>query len=293
MFSTLERGLHHRRGLVRKGSAFLLQIPKQFARFRAHPADYVASPPVLVNSIPKSGTHLLDQIIGAIPTMRNYGEFVSSMTSSFLYQRQSREYVCGELSSAAPNELIRAHVFFSEDAAAAIERQRFVHFFIYRDPRDVVISEALYYRRINRWHQLHQIFRDAPSDEAAILTAINGLQDDAFYFPHLGERIDNYAPWIKRPGVHSIRFEDLVSPAREERIRGMMEFYAAAAPNAGPVDELCRLALEAIDPTKSHTYRSGKSGGWRNTFTEEHRDAFKRVAGRQLVSLGYELDENW
>lgn len=287
------RGLHSQSGLVRKGSAFLLQAPKRIARRRAQPADFASSPPVLVNSIPKSGTHLLDQIVGAIPGVRNYGEFISSMTSSYRFRRQPAENASRRLQRSAPSELVRAHLFFSAEVAETIERQPFVHLFIYRDPRDVVVSEALYYRRINRWHRLHPIFRDAPSDEAAILMAINGLQDDAFYFPNLGERIDNYAPWINRPGVHSIRFEDLVSPAREERIRGMMEFYAAAAPDAAPVDELCRLALDAIDPTKSHTYRSGKSGGWRKTFTEEHRDAFKRVTGRQLVSLGYELDENW
>jgi hypothetical protein len=293
MQNFLMLGLHSQSGLVRKGSAFLLRAPKRLARRRAQPADYASSPPVLVNSIPKSGTHLLDQIVGAIPSTRNYGEFISSMTSSFRFQRQAPEHACRRLQGAVPSELVRAHLFYSDDVAATLQRLRFVHYFIYRDPRDVVVSEALYYRRINRWHRLHTLFRDAASDGEAILMAIKGLADQSFYFPDIGARLDHYSPWINQPAVHAIRFEDLISAERVERIRDLMTFYAASTHASAAIDDLCNRAVAAIAPAKSHTYRSGKSGGWRSAFTDEHREAFKQVASRQLISLGYETDEAW
>jgi hypothetical protein len=51
--------------------------------------------------------------------------------------------------------------------------------------------------------------------------------------------------------------------------------------------------VEAIQPKKSHTFRSGKTGGWREHFTEEHKTLFKEVAGELLVKLGYEKSNDW
>jgi hypothetical protein len=52
--------------------------------------------------------------------------------------------------------------------------------------------------------------------------------------------------------------------------------------------------LEAsINPRKSPTFRSGKTGEWRKYFTEEHKKIFKDVAGDLLIRLGYEQSNDW
>jgi hypothetical protein len=53
------------------------------------------------------------------------------------------------------------------------------------------------------------------------------------------------------------------------------------------------VLLEAIQPRKSHTFRSGKTGGWRGHFTDQHKKLFKDVAGDLLVRLGYEENNDW
>ena len=40
-----------------------------------------------------------------------------------------------------------------------LAKKNVVHYFVYRDPRDVVISEAHYLREMNRWHRLAPYFR--------------------------------------------------------------------------------------------------------------------------------------
>lgn len=295
MLHLLEQGLHSRSGVVRKGCAFALQAPKRLVRARVNLADFAARPPILVNSFPKSGTHLLDQIVGAIPNCRNYGEFISSMTSSYRYQRRTAAESCRILDATTPGELVRAHLFYSEEVVGKLRNLQFVHLFIYRDLRDVAVSEAHYYRSINRWHRLHPLFRDAPSVNDAIMMAITGVDSPSgeFYFPNIGERFAHYLPWIDSPDVFAVRFEDITSESRMEKIREMMGFYASRAGVATNVDELCQLAVAAIAPDKSHTYRSGKTGGWRDAFTDEHREAFKRFAGAQLAASGYESEDNW
>jgi len=49
----------------------------------------------------------------------------------------------------------------------------------------------------------------------------------------------------------------------------------------------------SINPAKSPTFRSGKTGEWKKYFTEEHRKIFKDVAGDLLVRLGYESNNDW
>jgi hypothetical protein len=49
----------------------------------------------------------------------------------------------------------------------------------------------------------------------------------------------------------------------------------------------------AINPSRSPTFRSGKTGEWEKYFTEEHKKIFKDAAGDLLVKLGYEKDNAW
>ena len=51
-----------------------------------------------------------------------------------------------------------------------------------------------------------------------------------------------------------------------------------------------------MNPMESHTFvkgGKGKKGGWKNFFQEEHKQAFKKIAGDLLIELGYETDLNW
>ena len=50
---------------------------------------------------------------------------------------------------------------------------------------------------------------------------------------------------------------------------------------------------QSIEPARSPTFRTGKSGGWREAFTAAHKQAFKQVSGDLLQLLGYERDEGW
>lgn len=41
------------------------------------------------------------------------------------------------------------------------------------------------------------------------------------------------------------------------------------------------------------TFTTGKIGGWKQIFTETHKEAFKQKLGKSLIALGYEVDDNW
>ena len=60
-----------------------------------------------------------------------------------------------------------------------------------------------------------------------------------------------------------------------------------------PRAETLAAIRSAIQPQKSATFRKGKTGGWRDHFTQEHKVLFKEIAGDLLIRLGYEHNNDW
>jgi hypothetical protein len=144
---------------------------------------------------------------------------------------------------------------------------------------------------MTRWHRLHPYFKSLPSTEAKISLAINGSSNIPYDYPDIGQRFKRYIGWLKEPTVLALKFEDLVSEKRKNSVARIIDFYCHYS--AQDPKGLLQRALDNIDPYRSHTFRQGKSGGWRNTLTETHKEQIKIVAGQLLVDLGYENDLNW
>ncbi|MCA9257999.1 MAG: sulfotransferase domain-containing protein [Planctomycetales bacterium] len=295
MLGRLREGLHSRSGLVRKGSAFALQIPKLLLSRGANHAQYCQTPPVLANSFPKSGTHLLDQIAEGLPGRCNYGEFISSMTSSFQMRERTVPNTCRVVGRSLPGELVRAHIFYHPDVEAVLEKLNFLSLFIYRDPRDVAISAAHYLRSMNPWHRLHKYFKRCRDMEEAILLSIRGLrrEDASIPLDDIAASWQRYAGWTKSGSTLAFRFEDLVGERRDEELRRIAQKYADLSTESIDVDAVSLALRNSIAPEKSHTFRQGSTGKWREQFTPACRDAFKEVGGDMLIELGYESDLNW
>ena len=280
--------------IVRKSKKLINRVPRTISGIQAKKDDYLKHPPILANSFPKSGTHLLTQIVSAIPGYQNYGAFIAT-TPTIPFQERHSSLLNRMLKNSVPSELISAHLYYNPLYLSTLEDKNLVHYFIYRDPRDVVISEAHYLTYMNRWHRLHRYFRALPTDERRILFSIQGAIEEDFPYPYpsIGDRFEKYKGWMTNENVCAIRFEDLISDQREETIRAMMRYYLTRTSIHYDEDELVERAIGQIAPEKSHTFRSGKAGGWKDTFNANHKELMKKYAGDLLIELGYENDLNW
>jgi sulfotransferase 6B1 len=295
LVATLRSGLSSRNGFVRKGTAAALRVPRFWYGLRARAGDYQVSPPVLADSFPKSGTHLLFQIVDGLPNSTNYGAFLASMTSSFRFRERSPENASRFIRSFVPGEIVRGHLFFHPQNAADLRDKNVVHYFVYRDPRAVVVSEAHYLRDMNRWHRLAPYFRKLGSMDEAIMLSIRGFDPPiaGLEYPNIAERFARYAGWLNRDDCLALRFEDMASDARPAVVRRMAEFYAGHCRAPIDIDACARAMTAGIAPQKSHTFRSGKKSGWQQEFTAEHRRVFDELAGELLIELGYEKNHDW
>ena len=90
----------------------------------------------------------------------------------------------------------------------------------------------------------------------------------------------------------SIHFEDLIND-RLAALNRIMDHFLARVPLQANRQGILDSLEVSINPKRSPTFRSGKTGEWRKYFTEEHKTIFKEVAGDLLAKLGYEKGNSW
>lgn len=278
-----------RSSVIRKAFALAAQVPRIFFRAVATRGDYERVPPIFVNSFPKSGTHLLLQIVNSIPHFVNYGSFIAS-TPSITFRERSKNQHIRLLNRIVPGEIIPAHLFFNREYEKILSSINCVHFFIHRDLRDVAISEAYYLTYMNRWHRLHRYYKRLPNQNARISQAILGINDPElpFAYPNIAQRFNRYSGWLSSGKVFSVRFEELNGQDRFETIKKMIIFCFQQNDIQNEISRYIDIAQKSIDPQKSHTFHNGKSGQWKTEFTNEHHNQFRQVKEELSMDIGYD-----
>ena len=231
---------------------------------------------------------MLQILCGFVP--RYYGSFLASMPSLTFRERTLEEHL-RLIDRLVPGEAVGAHLFWHPAFADALARSNIVHFFIYRDPRDVAVSDAHYLTYMNRWHRMHGYFaRTLKSDDERLSTAILGVHEPGFAcdYPDIAQRFARYRGWLERSDVFAVRFEDLVSARRAEVIRRMASFYAMRCDEPVDVDARAQEGIKRIDGRRSHTFRYGQVGAWREAMTDDHVAQVQAVASSLLAELGYD-----
>lgn len=248
---------------------------------------------VLVNSFPKSGTHLLQQIMAPFPGLTNYSFFIASVPSRPHINRDC-ETQTKLISKIIPGELVTGHLFYDEQHEGLLADKGVIQFFIYRDLRDVIVSETMYLTYMNKWHQLHKYFaKQLNNDDQRIKAAITGIKSKKFYYPDIRTRWANYSAWLNSERVFSVKYEELISDGKDAVIQKMIEFYQSMSELEFDKNKCLERALNAINPEKSHTFRKGGSGNWKKHFTKEHIYLVKKYVGDILVNHGYEENLDW
>lgn len=264
----------------------------QRLRFASTPANL----PVLLGiSFPKSGTHLLDQILLGFANVAPYARRVHSFYAEYEGEsgkKREPQQALDWLDLLQPRDIASAHLFARPEAVARVCSEKFAPYFIFRDPRDVVVSHVFYVTDMEARHVHHEYYQSLPDFNERLKVSILGRPDAGVEFPNIADRFEPYLGWLNRPEVLTIHFEDLIH-AREATLTRIMEHLLSRVPLQSS-RQLILDSLEAsINPKKSPTFRSGKTGEWKKHFTDEHKKIFKEVAGDLLVKLGYEKDGNW
>ena len=208
-------------------------------------------------------------------------------------RRKSNEEILAELKRIPRGAIGWGYVDATPENIAFLCRPTRVNYFIYRDPRDMLISQVFFATDMHEEHGMHAFYKSLPDFGERLKAAITGIDQDGLYMVSVKQRYASVFEWLEQPHVMCIRFEDLIDQ-RESTLESMLdEVESTGYKIPTPREKALSTLVEAIQPKKSHTFRSGKTGSWREYFTNTHKELFKDVAGDLLIRLGYEQDNDW
>jgi hypothetical protein len=145
-------------------------------------------------------------------------------------------------------------------------------------------------------HGMHEYYNSLPDLNARLKVAITGIEQDGLRMVSVKQRYEGVFQWLdvsRQKNVLCLRFEDLIHD-RDATLNAMLnEVEKTGYKIPTPREQALAVLIESIQPKKSRTFRSGKTGGWREFFTDEHKQLFKDVAGDLVVKLGYEKSNDW
>lgn len=203
---------------------------------------------------------------------------------------------------SSKQRLFWMHWPYTKEAEAQFFTKTMANFFIIRDPRDMIVSMAF---------MVKDSFdgRSYPVVEDLVYDFIDGRQKHYIRwgvevhstYPLLWELgvvgfYKLYLPWMNARKFHTVYFERLIGSKGGGSDEIQMEEIRLIAQHIGV--KLSPSKVKEIRDSLfggTSTFREGKSGGWKNFFTPEMKQAFKNTPGANelLIALGYEKDTNW
>lgn len=239
---------------LRKAVAYALQAPRALASLGAYPERFVVRPPIIVNSIPKSGTHLLLQMARALPQSLYFGSFLAQAPSLTLKPR-SQATIDFHISRIVPGEVVGAHLHYSPETSRALQKINALHLFIMRDPYDIAMSEQHYLAHMNRFHRMSREFQGL-SPEKRLDLVMNGSKCRPDLYPSIEKRLTPYLGWMSDSRVLTIRFEHVSTDARRREVAKTLAEAWEAKVEGAPVrtQDLDARICNAVSPARSHTF---------------------------------------
>lgn len=214
-----------------------------------------------ITSIPKCGTFLLVKCIE-------------------LLRQQKCVNIDGthlrKLENITKTNFFYCHLAYSPAFEIKLKQAKFKMFFIYRDPRDQIVSNAYWMKK------LYVGYKNQTIDQimTMLIKTINLL-----YEPYL--------KWLDNEISCPIKFENLIGlnggGSQKLQRKEINKIARNLEINSKKLKNNCIKNLFGESPT----FREGKIGSWKQHFSEDQKELFKKIAGNLLIRLGYETDHAW
>ena len=229
---------------------------------------------ILVNSIPKSGTTWLRMMMAALP---NYAEFpMNGLTGTR----------AAEILPVEPGQVFHGHIRSSPELFELLRRREFATVFIYRDLRDIVVSNYFHLSVLNP-NRAPPMFWEHTKEELFDVDLIPDWCYSANRYSDIRNWIASEFPCVSYECLKQDTVGELLGVLAGMGLLATSQFCEAV---------VNRTSFRAIsgreegDEDPASPLRKGVIGDWRNHFSPRNIARFNEKYGALLEEFGYTLD---
>ena len=233
---------------------------------------------ILIVSLQKCGTHLIQKIMSEVG-LEGVGVGKNCTVADFRKLKK--------------NQYLWSHYPPSDNILSEIENKNLKLILNYRDPRDALVS-WLYWIHPKNSRETHtpreyvkKTYREFTDDELLeIFIKIDKFRPIEY---NIIEYFRLSRAMLFHPGVHKVRFEDLVGAKgggsdRDQLVTLENLFSYLQISNI----DLKYIATKAFD-RESETFRRGCIGEYKEKFSKKNLALFKKLHGDLTAQYGYEI----
>lgn len=271
------------------------QARRALAAMRWGLRDLQNAPVVLGNAMPKSGSHLIIQVLQGLTVI---GPFVNPgfppVNRTEDNNKLPDSVILENIERMRPGDIGYGYIGAQEPFIDVLSRPGRATVFVYRDPRDMIVSHIFYATQMHPDHWMRRYYTESlHTMEERINAAIQGVDELGSELTEVRKRYEGYLGWLDQVDILSLRFEDFIQD-REGTLGRLLDYlhergFTPATPRRSAIKTLSK----AIVPKKSGTFRKGVPGNWKEHFTEANKSLFKGKTGDLLITLGYEKNNDW
>ncbi len=263
--------------------------------------------PAFVNSLPKAGTNMVAKCltlfgyrqIGHVGRERIFGRGIHAVVNRLMHSRRTGGYDIGlrtqsrvsaslverNFVTTDRNVFLTAHVAFSPEFLACVQRFAFQPILITRDPRAVLASHVPYVMA-RKAHFLNKQFAGL-SEHERYMVSLRGGGNGRSSFKSLPESCQLIEGWRTSEAVLHVRFEDLVGAKGGGSDAAQLENVGRIARWLG-LDEtkVPEVAANLFGAGRS-TFRKGQVDSWRSELPADILAAADRELADILHQWGY------
>jgi hypothetical protein len=274
---------------------FRWQYRRAMTALRWGSSNLTNAPIIFGNAMPKSGSHLIIQVLQGLI---HIGPFVDPgfppANRSEDNRKLPNQAILANIQRMQPGDIGYGYVHADQSFIDTLTRRGRMTIFVYRDPRDMIVSHVFYATDIHKGHGMNPYYTKVlKSVEERINAQILGVNEPGFELSSVKTKYQAYLGWLEVPEVLHLRFEDLILN-QEATLKVILKHLAlhGYTPKI-PLETAIEILQRSVEPRRSGTFRKGKPGNWRDHFTPGNIANFKRTTGDLLIRLGYEQDGNW
>lgn len=257
-----------------------------------------------LNGFPKSGLHWLALLMLPVarPLFDDHDLWSQPWAGTFRDNSWTNdgvpsERVCYKIGRLRDGHYLKGHCGYRDDIERFLWYSGIATIFLYRDPRDVAVSQAFHVLSEDDDKMAHpdkDLYRSMDSFEDVLRAVIIGVEG----FPGVMARWANYTGWLDVDWILKLRFEEIKANPHATAIKILRYGLHRASgifglePNIveDNLDTVAGWMVKAGERTdKSPTFRKGAVGDWHEYFTPELKRLFAETdRDGWLERLGYE-----